>query len=81
MLHGILELEVLFFPPFACGGPWYTGAQLCSRIQGWNSGSENGRYFPTPFGLRHLTVNLSSFSVKLGNAFLVGDLYPLVWQR
>lgn len=93
MLHGILELEVLFFPRFACRGPWFTGAQLCSRIQcvifpprrlspdSWNSGSENSCYFPAPFGLHHLTVNLSCFSVKLGNAFLVGDLYPLVWQR
>ena len=92
MLHSILELESLFFPPFADEGLGtlalrsVLGYRVISpqrRLSpgGWDSGSENGRCFPATFSLRHLTDNLPCFSVKLWNAFLVGDLYPLVWQR
>ena len=76
MLHSILELESLFFPPFADEGLGtlalrsVLGYRVISpqrRLSpgGWDSGSENGRCFPATFGLCHLTDNLPCFSEAL----------------
>lgn len=84
MLHGILELEILFLPPFADGELRGLGTltqssvleysvlyspNTASHTGGWCS--ENGHYFPATFGL---AVSLSCFSIKHSDAFFLWEI-------